>query len=317
VYPTQTPQQPPPAQQPPPDQQPNDCPDPNGPFTEYRVAAAVAAERSRLYIADAPLVQQRYDKLAGAQTRFADAKTAQRSAFDELRQRIERIAAALDRDLTAGDRQRLKNCWDQLNKETTPPTTRTDCTKIDGMKCDNLPKDAAELHSLSALAGTCVERADQEFDELANLPEALGPLVTDLLTKATKLEQDICATRSDLERSYVEYLGLQQRFAALEQVWITPTAYGCRLKVLFATLLHRHEVTICLKVEVFRQDRLTALEEEARKAKQDNLIDLVLECAQPKSGSGQPGGQPSQQYQSQPPQQQYPSQPAQSTPSGP
>jgi hypothetical protein len=293
VYPNQTQQQPP-APQP-----HDDCPDPNPDFTRYRVAAAVAAERARLYVADIPDVQQRYDRLAGAQTRFADAKTAQRTAFEELKQRVERVASALNRDLTDADRQHLKTCWDQLNQETAPPTTVTNCADVDGLDCDHLPDDDARLRSLATLADTCVQRSNTEFDDLANLPEALAPLITDLLTKATQLEQDICATRSDLPRSYIEYLGLQHSFDRLDGAWTTPTTYGCRLKLSFQILRHRHVVAICLKVERFRRDREIELKEEARKAKQANLIDLVLECARPKPSGGQQGES------SQPPQYQY------------
>src|SRR5437764_1077540 len=162
VQPNQTPQQTPPQQTPP--QPPTEaCPDPNPPFTRYRVRTAVAQERARLYAADTTLVIQRYDRLAGAQSRFATAKTAQSAKFDDLRQRVERIAAALDRDLDHAERDHLKSCWDRLNKETAPPATTTDCTEVDNLDCDHLPDDAARLQQLEAQATACTSLADAEF----------------------------------------------------------------------------------------------------------------------------------------------------------
>ena len=264
---------------------PDDCPDPNPPYADFRVTTAVAQERARLYTADAAPIKTRFELLGGAQKRFADAKTAQSAKFQDLKQRMEHIAATLKNDLDEAERRRLDDCWSRLEGETAPPATTTDCADVDGVDCDKLPTDDARLRELETLATACTTRADAEFDALAGLPDGFEALIADLLAKATTLEQDVCATRTDLRRSYVEYLGLHQRFEALQKDWTTPPAYGCLLKVAFATLLRRHTVLICLLVESYRRAQLVLIAEEARQAKEGNLVDLVLECARPAAQS--------------------------------
>jgi hypothetical protein len=88
-----------------------------------------------------------------------------------------------------------------------------------------------------------------------------------------------------MQRSYVEYLGLDQRLQDVQREWTTPTAYGCRLKASFVTLLHRHTVVICIKVAIFRLDLWAKIADDARQAKAKDLVALVLECAaRPKPG---------------------------------
>jgi hypothetical protein len=274
VHPQQTPQQQPPAGPKPPD----DCPDPHPPYAAYRVTTAVVKERARLYTADAEQVKTRFEKLAGAQKRFADAKTAQSEKFQELKQRMERIATTLKRDVSEADRTRLESCWAKLNDETAPPATTTNCTEVDGVDCDKLPDDAAKLASLETLATTCAALADSEFDTQAGLPDGLEARIAGLLTEATALEQEICASRTDLPRSYVEFLKLQKRFDALAAAWTTPATYQCRLRVAFRTLLRRHTTLICLRVENYRRAQWLLIAEEERQTKETNLVDLVLEC---------------------------------------
>ena len=280
------------TQQPPCD----DCPDPNPPITTFHVDAAVAQERARLYTAEVAAIDPRYAKLDGAQNRFATATAAAKASFDDLKQLLERIASTLNCELTEDVRKHLKDCWEKLQKETASPVTTTECTDIDQLDCDHLPGDAVQLASLASLAITCAARSDAEFDALAALTDTLGPQVTALLTDAETLEKEVCASRSDMQRSYVEYLGLAQRFEDVQREWTTPTAYGCKLKASFVTLLHRHTVVICIKVAIFRLDQWAKMADDARQAKAKDLVALVLECAaRPKPGeTGQGQSDPGQ-----------------------
>jgi len=146
-------------------------------------------------------------------------------------------------------------------------------------------------------------QADTTFDDLAGLPASLAATISGLSGRATALEQEVCGSRTDLERSYVEYLQLKRDVSGLDRNWVSPTAYGCNLKADFVTLLHRHMVSICLQVAIFRWEKRKTLEDAAKQARAKNLIDLVLECAHPKlhepQGTSQGEGQ-KQPYQAPP-----------------
>jgi hypothetical protein len=176
-----------------PQQPDDDCPDPNPPITTFHVDAGVAQERARLYTTDVAAVDPRYAKLDGAQNRFADATAAAKASFEDLKQRLERIASTLNCDLTEDVRKHLKDCWEKLKKETASPVTTTDCTDIDQLDCDHLPGNAAQLVSLASMADTCAAKSDVEFDALAALTDTLGPQITALLADAETLEKRFAA----------------------------------------------------------------------------------------------------------------------------
>ncbi|OLB76571.1 MAG: hypothetical protein AUI14_18260 [Actinobacteria bacterium 13_2_20CM_2_71_6] len=271
-----------------------DCPDPTAPHTKYRVDAAAAQEASTLYTADAASVDPRYQLLHGAQGKYAEAKAAQKDAYEELAQQLDRIKDSLYCSVKEADRNRLAKCWQDLLGETKSVEQNLDCSEVDGLTCDQLPQEIDRLRALASQAGACATRADNAFDRLAGLPGTLGPRIKDLGTQATALEQEVCGPRNDPRRSFVKYLRLRHEFDLLKDDWVDPARYGCKLKRYFKVLLHRHVITICLKVAVARYDKSQAFEDEAKAAKKDNLIDLVLECATPKPGSGGPAAAPAE-----------------------
>jgi len=254
------------------------------------VTVAVAQETSRVYVADAAIVDPKYKLLDGAQARYADAKAAQKAAFEGLQQRLKRIADTLNCVVDDDVREHLSDCWEEVLSDTISDQAVVDCEQIDQLDCDALPDDLGTLQTLIATARACATRANTAFDDLAGLPARLAPTIAGLVGKANALEQEVCGPRTDPERSFVEYLQLKHLFEALDQDWISPTAYGCRLKNAFVTLLHRHVVLICLTADVFRRNKWQELADKAKQAKTDNLIDLVLECARPKPTQPSPGG---------------------------
>jgi len=287
-----------------PAQQPKDnCPDPSGPYVDYQVDAAGAKKEDELFQADAVIVDQKDKALDGAQGKYSDAKTAQTASYKELKDRLNRITETLNCVIEEETRKRLTDCWNQVLADTEAATTPVPCDAIDQLDCGKLPGDIAQLRNLAAIAASCVSQADTTFDDLAGLPASLAATISGLSGRATALEQEVCGPRADLERSYVEYLQLKRDVSGLDRNWVSPTAYGCNLKADFVTLLHRHMVSICLQVAIFRWEKRKTLEDAAKQARAKNLIDLVLECAHPKlhepQGTSQGEGQ-KQPYQAPP-----------------
>jgi len=264
------------------------CPDPTKPFKDYLIDSAVAKKTSDLYADDVKVVQPRYDKLKGAQTRYADAKKAQQNAFQELKQRLHRIKENLHCSLKDSERDELINCWRELLDETRPPYDSVNCRPIDSQDPCDLPEGRPALTDLLAAAVKCASRADQRFDWLIKLPDDLPTTISGLADRATALEQAVVtATKEQLRRDYVEYLELHKDFEALEAEWTDPTQYGCKLKRIFWALLKRHILVIAISAAIERLDQYDAREEAEKEEKKNNLIDFVLECAAPEPGKDQ------------------------------
>lgn len=271
-------------------QPPVDCPDPTGPYVGHQVDVAAAKLASTLYTADAVVVDKFFAALDGAQATYAKAKEGSKAAFVELTARVGRIKDTLEHVLDQQTRDKLTACWNEVLTET-GTTPAPDCATIDALNCDKLPGEIAQLRAHVVTAAACVAQVDAEFTELADLPKTLGARVTELAGKATALEAEVCGTRTDPERRFVEYLQLQKSFDDLNDDWIDPVDYGCRLRRTFVTLVRRHTVSICLQVAVHRWDKKKELEEQARAAKAKNVVDLVLECSRrPADTSGGNGG---------------------------
>jgi len=273
---------------PPPPPPTDECPDPYGPYTDYRVAVFVAKQRSDLYAADAAVVDPRYGKLDGAQGRYATVWSAQRSAWEDLRCRLKRIVETLDRTLDEPTRRHLSDCWRRVREETDTETAPADCSEIDEIDCDDLddlvegepsPAEVATLRQQAVLAETCVAQADAAFDDLAGFPDGLAAQITALVDRATKLDQDLASAGGDQRRSYVDYLAIHRDFCRLEERLTTAARYACKLKDAFVTMLRRHRIRICIKVAVAAIDKRAEIDAEAKKAKAGHIVDLVLECA--------------------------------------
>ena len=275
----------------------DDCPDPFGPYADYRVAVSVAEEKASLYTADAALLDPEYKKLDGAQGRYETDWAAQKNAWEDLKCRLKRIAETLDHTLDGKTRQQLSDCWNKISRETDAATAPTNCTEIDNLSCDkieNLLKagpsadDVTKLRQQAILADTCVAQSDVAFDELAGFPEAMAAQVTALTTRVTKLDQDLAAPTSDPRRSYVQYLDIHRAFCQFEGQLTTAAKYACKLKAAFVALLKTHRTAICLKAAIHAIDKRAEIEAEAKTAKAGTLVDLVLECAsdEPAGGDG-------------------------------
>lgn len=265
------------------------CPDPTKPFTNYVINAEVARKQADLYADDVKVVQPRYDNLKGAQAKYSDAIKAQKTAFDQLKERLKRIKENLHCVLTDRERDELITCWRELLTQTRPPYDSVDCRPIDGQDLGRLPEDRPALTELLDTAVKCMNRADQRFDRLIKLPADLPTVISELAERATTLEQAVCTAAKELmRRHYVEYLELHRDFEALEADWIDPTEYGCRLKRYFRALLRRHVLVIAVHVAIERLDQYDKREEAEKEEKKANLIDFVLACAAPDPKS--PGG---------------------------
>jgi hypothetical protein len=282
----------------------DDCPNPWGPYTDYRVKAAVAQLRATLYTADVAAVEPRYRKLDGAQGRYDTAWTAQKEKWKDLKRRLERIKEQLECHFEKDKKKELEDlikCWNDLKKETEDDTAPPNCADIDDEKkfpvdcdCADLPKEIAELRRLAELAGACVTHIDTEFDELADLPDKLADEITALVDRVTKLEEYLAGPNSDPRRGYIEYLAIWRDFCRLKAKLTSPAEYACKLKKLFVLLVARHTKAICVKVAVHEWETRKKLEDEAKKEKAKNLIDLVLECAQPKPKPAAEGAPPAE-----------------------
>jgi hypothetical protein len=266
-----------------------DCPKPWGPYTDYRVRAAAAQLRATLFTADVAVVEPRYKKLDGAQGRYETAWTAQKEKWKDLKRRLERIKEQLECHFEKDKKKELEDlikCWNDLRKETEDDTKPPDCADIDGDKvdldCCKRPTEIAELRRLAELAGLCVTEVDTEFDELAELPEKLADTITGLVDRVTKLEEYLAGPNSDPRRGYLQYLDIWRDFCRLKAKLTTAAEYACQLKKLFVLLVARHTKAICVKVAIHEWEERKKFADEAKKEKAKNLIDLVLECAQPK-----------------------------------
>jgi hypothetical protein len=297
-------------QHPAPTETADECPPPWGPFTDYRVKAAVAQQRSTLYTADLATIEPRYNKLDGAQGRYETAWTAQKDKWKDLKRRLERIKEQLECQFEKDRKKELEDlirCWNDLKKETEDDTAPPNCADIDDetklpLDCecaDLLSKGIAELRRLADLAAACVTQVDTEFDELADLPDKLADQITGLVDRVTKLEEYLAGPNPDPRRGYLQYLDTWRDFCRLKAKLTTAAEYACRLKKLFVLLVSRHTKAICVKVAVHEWEKRKAFEDEAKKQRAKNLIDLVLECAQPKpkpAAESAPPGEKQEQY---------------------
>jgi hypothetical protein len=278
----------------PPEHHDNDkCPDPFEPYTRYRVAAEIAKKQESLFTADATAVATKYGRLAGAQQRYADAWAAQKKNWADLACQLDRIRETLHRALDDAMRKHLEDCWRKLRNETTEATQRADCKDIFELDCERLLENVIKLEPdelanalerwrrQAALAATCVAQEDQDFDDLANFPEQLPQLISELTDRASQIDDDLANPGNDPQRSYVKYLALHHDFCELWRKLITAAAYTCKLKYVFVRLLRIHESSICLQVAIHGAEQRTSIEDEAKQARATNIVDLVLECALP------------------------------------
>ena len=269
------------------------CPDPSGPYTLYRVAAEVAKKKESLFTADATAVAAKYDRLAGAQKQYADAWADQKKNWADLWCQIERIRDNLHHALDEATRKHLEDCWKSLNAETTKATQPPDCKDIVGLDCKKLLDDVMNLapdkladalvnwHRQAEHAKECADQDDKDFDDLADFPGKLPDKISSLKTQAGNIDDALAKPGNDLQRSYVEYLKLHYDFCEVWRKIITAAAYTCKLKYVFVRLLKTHQAWICLQVAIDGAEKRESIEDEAKQAKSDNVIDLVLECALP------------------------------------
>jgi hypothetical protein len=254
----------------------DDCPDPTKLYNEYRVTVSAAAKRSELYTADKTKIDEKYGKLGDAQKRFTEAIQQQKKAWEDLKCQHERIAKAIK--LSAEDRKQLEECWKTAVSEADDATKPKNCDSIP--ECKKLPNTIAELRDKEDLAEKCVEWYDEKFDKLAEFPEKLSEKITGLTTTATTLEDDLASPNSDMKRIFVEWLAFDREFGKVKR-WFTMTGaqYACELKRRFRLLLETRKKWICLQVAIHRWEEEQKLRDEAMKAKEGKLVDLVLECA--------------------------------------
>lgn len=267
------------------------CPDPFEPYTRYRVAAEIAKKLEALFTADATAVATKYERLAGAQQKYADAWGGQKKSWADLACQLERIRDNLH--LSEAIRKKLEDCWTSLSTETTKATQPVDCTEIAELDCKKLLDDVTKLEPeelAEALARwrrqarrakTCADQDDQAFDDLADFPEQLQTLIGGLKDRADKIDDALAKPGNDAQRSYVEYLALHHDFCELWRKLITAAAYTCQLKYVFVRLLRTHQASICLQVAIDGAEQRASIEDEAKQARAKNVIDLVLECAMP------------------------------------
>jgi hypothetical protein len=264
--------------------QSKDGSDPTVPYTEYRLEAAAVTKGSGLYAVDTAKVSVYYSQLGEVQNNYAQAKKAQKSAYEELSAQLGRIRNALHCLVSPEDREALTECWKKLVDETSAAVPDLDCSPIDSQQCDDLPNDAETLKSVISDAKDCTTRADTFFENLVLVPERLGPRVNDLKSVAAALEQATGAPDTDPKRQFVEYLQLRADFKKLEDDWIEPISYASKAKHYFTVLLHRHRLTICLETALARETQRSIFEQESAAQKKTNLVDLVLECVGPDQG---------------------------------
>jgi hypothetical protein len=278
-----------------PPEQPGDdkCPDPSGPYTQYRVAAEIAKKKESLFTADATAVNDKYKRLAGAQQKYADAWAGQKKNWADLYCELKRIRDTLNNALDEATRKHLEDCWTSLSTETSEATQPVNCDDIAGIDCKKLLDDAMNLapdkladalvnwHRQADHAKDCADQDDQKFDDLAGFPDKLSDLISSLKTRAGKIDNDLGKPGNDPQRSYVEYLALHRDFCDLWRKIVTAAAYTCQLKYVFVQLLKSHQASICLQVAIHGGEQRMSFEDEAKQARADSVIDLVLECAQP------------------------------------
>jgi hypothetical protein len=287
---------------------PDDCPDPVGPYTDYRVAVSVAKKRSELYTADAAVIEPKYQKLKDAQARYQTAWTAQRTAWEDLKCRLKRIKDTLEDAVEEAVRQHLWTCWTKVGDQTDQTAGPVNCAEIDQLDCDDLvdlleqddgptAEQIGRLRQQDVLAGQCVTQVDADYDELAGFPEGLQAAITDLTGRATTLEQEMAAAGNDPRRSWVVYLALNRDVQRLKDQLTTAAEYACALKVSFVHLLETHETAICIKFVLHAIDERARIEAADRAERAGSIVDLVLECAlkAPTSGYAAPAQQPGEQ----------------------
>jgi hypothetical protein len=287
---------------------PDDCPDPVGPYTDYRVAVSVAKKRSDLYTADTAVIEPKYQKLKDAQARYQTAWTAQRTAWEDLKCRLKRIKETLEHAVEEGVRQHLWDCWTQVGGQTDPTAGPVNCAEIDELDCDELEdlleeddrptaEQIGRLRQQDVLAGQCVTQVDADYDTLAGFPEGLQAAITDLTSRATTLEQELAAPGNDPRRSWVVYLALNRDVQRLKHQLTTAAEYACTLKARFVHLLDTHETAICIKVVLHAIDERDRIEAADRQERAGSIVDLVLECAlkAPTSESATPAQQQAEQ----------------------
>lgn len=275
----------------PPNQSASEQGSPPDPYTKYQVDVAVAKKKSDLYAADFVQVDLRHQKLADAQTKYAEARTAQKKAFTDLEKLLDRIRENLCCAIKdKKERDKLTECWKKLLKETAPESDHRDCKPVDDAKCDSLPTGKAALTDLLAAATACAARADSTFDRLAGLPQSMAATIAALGVRATALEQKIVAVDADTRRAFVEYLQLNLDFQTFKVDWMEPNQYWSKLQRFFGILLHRHVIVICVTVALEEISQYETLAERAKESKRASLIDAVLDCADPPSDPGGGGG---------------------------
>jgi hypothetical protein len=269
---------------------PDDCPDPVGPYTDYRVAVSVAKTRSDLYAADTAVIEPKYQKLKDAQGRYQTAWAAQRTAWEDLKCLLKRIKETLEQAVEEGVRQHLWNCWTEVGAQTDQTAGPVNCAEIDELDCDELEdlleeddgptaEQIGRLRQQAVLAGLCVTQVDADYDALAGFPEGLQAAITGLTGRATALEQELTAPGSDPRRSWVVYLALNRDVQRLKDQLTTAAQYACNLKALFVRLLDRHQTAICIKVVLHAIDERAKIKAADRQELAGNVVDLVLECA--------------------------------------
>ena len=260
---------------------------PDDPYTKYQVDVAVAKKKSDLYAADFAKIDPWHQKLADAQSKYAETKTAQKKAFEDLEKLIEHIKESLCCAIKdKKERDKLTECWKELLKETAPDSDHKDCTPVDKAKCDSLPTKKAALTDLLTAATTCAARADAAFDRLVGLPQTMTETIAELSNRATALEQKLAVVDADTRRAFVEYLQLNLEVQTFKVDWLEPNRYWAKLQRFFGILLHRHQIVICVTVALYRIGQYEDLAEKAKEAKRKSLINAVLECADPSPGPG-------------------------------
>jgi hypothetical protein len=264
------------------------CADAATPYTRYRVAVAVAAKRSELSTADKEKIDERYNKLAGAQKLFEDKWNAQKKPWENLKCQLERILKALHGAVDEQQRKHLRDCWCELKDPGEDPK-QVDCSKLkcEDPECKEELPDIGDLRRWETDAEDCVKRYDKVFDDLAKLPDDIEQKITDLAADATKIEDAIAAPGNDPLRSYVAYLVLEWSFRELwKKLRMTPAEYACKLKQAFVDLLDMHRKLICLQVAIHKWTVKKSYADAEDQA--GNIVDRVLEECPPSSTPTKP-----------------------------
>lgn len=248
--------------------------DPVALHDELLADLAVAQKKAELLAADVAVVSEKFDMLAGAQSRYREARTASAVSFRALKEQVPRIKAAIECKLPDDKQDKLDGCWEKVK----PAEAAGRCTAVDEASCDSLPQDLGALRTLQDQAKVCIAETNDDFDALAALPGGLGDRIDALTKVATDLEQEIGGAANDPVRSYAEYKKLQWDFDRLDAVWFDPAEYSTEIKKAFVTLLHRHGIGVCIAVTVFAEERKQQPTTTTDGPEVQDVVDLVLEC---------------------------------------